>query len=320
MAKKFNNYPRERLRFDQYFLIFAVSLFLLLYPGENKYAIPSSVDSVIASTNVIEEFEPSLLPQRRGFLDNPEVSARAVYVYEPDAGVVLFDKNADSRLSPASTTKLITVLVVLDYYHMDDVLIVGNLVVDGKKMDLFYGERMSVENLLYGTLVHSANDAAYVFADNYSGGVESFVSAMNKKAKQIGLLNSSFANPAGYDDPRQYVTARDLAILGLYVLQEPILSHMVGTKAITVADSSYTYFHKLENVNELLGEIPGVAGVKTGFTTEAGENLVTIVSRNGKRVMLVVLGSGDRFEDTQILIDWVFNEFEWKAIAPKLDQ
>ena len=95
---------------------------------------------------------------------------------------------------------------------------------------------------------------------------------------------------------------------------------MVGTKAITVADASYTYFHDLTSVNELLGEIPGVAGVKTGFTAEAGENLVTTVSRNGHKIMLVVLGSKDRFADTRVLIDWVFNGFEWSPIRPTRDQ
>lgn len=311
--------PNKYLRFDQYFLILAVSLFFLLYPGENKYTQTSLVNAVEAVV-LLPEFEPSLLPRRKSWLPDPEVSARAAYIYEPDAGLVLYDKNAEQKLSPASTTKLITALVVLDYYKLDDVIGVKGLTTDGKTMELFYGEKMSVENLLYGILVHSANDAAYVLADNYPGGVDAFVIRMNEKGKELGLDNSSFADPIGYDHPDQYVTARDLAILGLYVLNNPTLAHMVGTKAITVADASYTYFHDLTTVNELLGEIPGVAGVKTGFTAEAGENLVTTVSRNGHKIMLVVLGSKDRFADTRVLIDWVFNGFEWSPIRPTLDQ
>ena len=311
--------PNKYLRFDQYFLILAVSLFFLLYPGENKYTQTSLVNAVEAVV-LLPEFEPSLLPRRKSWLPDPEVSARAAYIYEPDAGLVLYDKNAEQKLSPASTTKLITALVVLDYYKLDDVIGVKGLTTDGKTMELFYGEKMSVENLLYGILVHSANDAAYVLADNYPGGVDAFVIRMNEKGKELGLDNSSFADPIGYDHPDQYVTARDLAILGLYVLNNPTLAHMVGTKAITVADASYTYFHDLTSVNELLGEIPGVAGVKTGFTAEAGENLVTTVSRNGHKIMLVVLGSKDRFADTRVLIDWVFNGFEWSPIRPTLDQ
>ncbi|NCN58469.1 hypothetical protein COW99_06060 [Candidatus Roizmanbacteria bacterium CG22_combo_CG10-13_8_21_14_all_38_20] len=320
MVKKPKKHWREHLRFDQYFLIFTVSLFFLVYPGENKYTQTPLVNAVGAVVDSLPEFEPSLLPQKKSWLPDPEVSARAAYIYEPDAGLVLYDKNANQKLAPASTTKLITALVALDYYQLDDVIEVRGLATDGKTMELFYGERMSVENLLYGALVHSANDAAFVLADNYPGGVDAFVIKMNEKGKELGLENSSFANPIGYDHPDQYVTARDLAILGLYVLNNPTLAHMVGTKAITVADASYTYFHDLATVNELLGEIPGVAGVKTGFTAEAGENLVTTVSRNGQKVMLVVLGSKDRFADTRVLIDWVFNGFEWSPIQSTLDQ
>jgi len=319
MSKKVKKHSSGHIRFDQYFVIFAISLFIFLYPGENLYAAPVHTNE-LAAVDPLPGFEPDPLPQRKGWLVEPEVTARAAYIYEPDAGVVLYDKNANKKLSPASTTKLITALVALDYYGLNDVVRVRGLATDGKTMGLFYGEEMSVENLLYGALVHSANDAAFVLADNYPGGVDAFVVAMNEKGRELGLANSSFANSIGYDNPDQYVTARDLAILGLYVLQDPILAHMVGTKAITVADASYTYFHNLENVNELLGEIPGVAGVKTGFTAQAGENLVTTVSRNGHRIMLVVMGSEDRFADTRILIDWVFNEFNWVTIAPTQGQ
>lgn len=310
---------RRLPRPDQIGLISALSLFLLFYPGDNVYTSPEPLTKETTFLeDLLPEFNPSAYPLRKGLYPAPALSAQAVYIFDLDSGVPLYQKNEHLKLSPASTTKLMTALVAIDNHNLADILKVKNLVNEGKKMDLFYGEEMSVENLLYGMLVHSANDAAFVIADNYPGGVNNFVRAMNQKASEIGLKETNFTNPMGYDNQNQYTTAHNLAVLAAQALQNQTLAHMVGTRSITVADASYTYFHSLENVNELLGSIPGVAGVKTGFTEEAGENLVSLIKRQDKSIIVVVLKSSDRFSDTSLLIDWIFNEYSWEEINPTL--
>ena len=137
---------------------------------------------------------------------------------------------------------------------------------------------------------------------------------MNAKAKALHLEKSSFTNPVGFDDPLHIMTPTDLTRLAAFALSNKTIAKMVAIPQITVSDVTHTYFHALANVNQLLGKIPGVGGIKTGWTEEAGENLVTLVERNGHRVILVVLHSLDRFADTSYLIDWVFTQFTWTPI------
>lgn len=319
MSKK-KQKKKNKIRKDQIVFIISVWFFLFIYCGENRYAysIQANNQSLI-NQNPLPDFKPHPYSQRRSLYNFPEISAQAVYIYDPISGTELFKQNAHLRLAPASTTKLLTSLVALDLYNLDQVLEVRRLTTEGKLMNLFQGERMTLENLLYGALVHSANDAAYVIAENYSQGVEKFVDKMNQKAREIGMNNSHFTNPVGYDHPKQYITARDLALLSQYAHNNSTLAHMMGTKKIVVADESYRRFHQLENVNDLLGEVPGVAGVKTGFTQKAGENLTTLIKRGDKSVYIVILKSSDRFGDTKKLVNWIFKEFKW-ITPPTPDQ
>jgi D-alanyl-D-alanine carboxypeptidase len=204
-----------------------------------------------------------------------------------------------------------TALIILDKYSLDDVFTVKSVITDGRVMNLVQGEKLTVESLLYGTLVHSANDAAYALAENYPGGVQEFVNQMNKKAKELGLNNTNFTNPVGFDDPNHYTTANDLVALSVYAFQNKTIDKIVSTKSITVSDTTYTYFHELHNVNQLLGKVAGIAGLKTGYTQNAGEVLISVVKKNGESVLFAVLKSADRFGETEKLIDWVFNNFKW---------
>ncbi len=179
-------------------------------------------------------------------------------------------------------------------------------------MGLIPGERITVENLLYGALVQSGNDAAWALAEHYPGGVEKFVEAMNKKAADLHLSNTHFTNPVGFDDPNHIMTAIDLTRLASYALTNKTIVKIVAIPQITISDVTHTQFHPLTNVNTLLGKIPGVAGIKTGWTEEAGENLVTLVERDNHRVIIVVLKSLNRFADTEALINWVFTNYEWQ--------
>jgi D-alanyl-D-alanine carboxypeptidase (penicillin-binding protein 5/6) len=137
------------------------------------------------------------------------ISATGIVILDVESGVYLLKRNEEELLAPASTTKILTALVALDSYGLDDVVTVNTLMNNGQVMGLVPGERMTVENLLYGALIHSGNDAAYALADHYPGGVEKFVEAMNVKAKMLHLDKSTFTNPVGYDDPDHKITPVD---------------------------------------------------------------------------------------------------------------
>ncbi len=298
-----------------FLIIFAV--FFLLSPGQNIYLMAGSPDANILPSWPFAVPTPAPYPiNQSGLYPGAEITASGVVVLDIDSGVYLYKRNEEELLSPASTTKLLTALVALDSYSLDDVVTVRDVVNNGQVMGLVPGERITVENLLYGALIHSGNDAAWALADHFPGGEPKFVEAMNVRAKELHLTHSTFTNPVGYDDPNHKMTPTDLALLGEAALNNNVIAKMVAIPSITISDVTHTYFHQLKNVNELLGKIPGVGGIKTGWTEEAGENLITLVERNNHRVIIVVLHSQDRFGDTSFLINWVFSNYQWQVFQP----
>lgn len=299
------------------FFFIVLAGFLLFIPGQNLYTLSTESNGSILRHLPFVLPPPAPYPKNvTGITPGAEITASGIYIVDVDSGVPLFKRNETLLFSPASTTKILTALVALDAYTLDDVVTVQTLVNDGQDMGLVSGERVSVENLLFGALVASANDAAYTLAEVYPGGVTAFVEAMNLKAKALHLENSTFTNPVGYDDPIHKMTPMDLARLATVALSNRTIAKMVAIPQITVSDVTHTYFHSLTNVNQLLGKIPGVGGIKTGWTEEAGENLVTLIERSGHRVILVVLHSKDRFGETASLIDWVFANHVWEITPP----
>lgn len=246
----------------------------------------------------------------------PIVSAQAVLAEDIETGTLLYEKNPDEAFLPASTTKILTALVAMDYYSDDGVLQVKEVKVEGQKMGLVVGEKIRAEDLFYGLLVFSANDAAEVLAQNYPGGREVFITLMNLKANELGLINSNFTNPTGLDTngDKVYSTAKDLIKISKFAMENPRFAKIVGTKSITVRSLDGKLAHRLVNINELLGTVEGVLGVKTGWTENARENLVTYVVRGDKKVMIALLGSQDRFGETRELIDWVFANYNWVRV------
>jgi len=281
---------------------------------KTKPLFPSTSNQVLSFGELLPSPKPYPINKETYFL--PELTAESVIIVDVDSAVVLYQKNADLKLLPASTTKMMTATVVIDNYSLDKVLTVGNTKVDGNTIKLIPGEKIIVENLLYGLLVGSGNDAAQVLAENFPGGIEAFVSAMNQKVADLRLENTHFTNPMGLDEGNHYSTARDLARLATKVVGDPILAKIVSTPEITITDISGEVKHSLKNTNELVGKIEGVKGVKTGWTQNAGECLVAWVEKEGKKIVIVVLESKNRFEETRSLIDWAFNNFEWKTIVP----
>lgn len=245
----------------------------------------------------------------------PTLSAQGVYVIDLDSGVPLYEKNPDARLLPASTTKIITALVALDVYNLFEVIKIPKGVrVEGQKIGLYEGEEMDVYNLLRALLIYSANDSAEALARAYPLGREAFINLMNIKAMELSMNNTHFYNPTGFDGEYQYSTAKDLIRAVEVAMRDPVFAEIVGTKETTITDVSGKNKYKINNINKLLGEVDGVKGIKTGWTENARENLVTYVERNNHKVLIAILGSSDRFGETKELIDWIFNNYNWEDV------
>jgi D-alanyl-D-alanine carboxypeptidase len=255
---------------------------------------------------------PVILPVNNG-TPAPAVSANNIFIMDRGSDMVLLAKNADDQIYPASTTKMMTGIIAYENYPLDQVVTVQTAYPTGENICLQPGEKVTVDNLLYALLVQSANDAGEVLADAYPGGKTGFIQAMNDKAKALHLDHTHFLNPTGLDEDGHYSTASDLARLADYLLTKPYLAKVVATENAVIANSDNSSFRSLSNVNQLLGKVSGVLGVKTGFTDKAGESLVTLVNRNGHEVIISLLGSTDRFGDTKSLIDWVYSSFTWAA-------
>lgn len=319
MPKKYITVPSWwKSAWDKILFLVILAGFFLLYPGQNIYTIVQPTGKPLLKFLPFPTPTPAPYPTNvTGVYPGEEITATGLVILDVDSGVYLVKRNEQVLLAPASTTKILTALVALDNYSLDDVVTVKSVANSGQAMGLVPGERITVENLLFGALVHSGNDAAYALADHYTGGVDAFVEAMNKKAKDLHLTSSHFTNPVGYDDPNHKMTPVDLARLATVALDNKTIAKMVAIPQITVSDVTHTYFHALKNVNQLLGKIPGVGGIKTGWTEEAGENLVTLVERNGHRVIVVVLRSKDRFGETAKLIDWIFANYQWQTFEQR---
>lgn len=275
-------------------------------------SIPDAQPTVNSpKVTIAKSFAP--IPRLTGSAIFPVISAQAALAIDLDSGVSLYEKNPDSHLLPASTTKIVTALVAMDYYSYDTVLLVDGIKTEGQRMGLNWGEKITVENLLKGLLIYSANDAAEVLADNYPGGREGFILAMNDLAKKNHLDNTYFENPTGFDGINHYSTAKDLIRIADIAMQNPKFSSIVGEKEDLVTSYDGKLKHRLVSTNKLLGEIDGVTGVKTGWTENARENLVTYLDRD-KQIMIAVLGSQDRFGETKELIDWIFTSYNWDEV------
>ena len=260
-------------------------------------------------------FELSPLPTLKNSASFPVVSAEGVLAVDADSGVVLYEKDSNQKLYPASTTKIMTALVSLDYYKDDDVITIGRLNVLGQKMKLAEGERIYFKDLFSGLLIYSANDAAEVLAENYPGGREAFIATMNQKATNMHLENTHFVNPTGLDEDNHYSTAKDMIRLSEIAMQNEKFANTVKTKELIVRSIENKFVHYLTNINILLGKVDGVMGIKTGWTEEARENLVTYIQRENKKVYIALLGSQDRFGETKELIDWIYTSYDWKDLA-----
>ncbi|MBI2622337.1 D-alanyl-D-alanine carboxypeptidase [Candidatus Microgenomates bacterium] len=229
----------------------------------------------------------------------PQISARSALVIDKTTQAIIFSKNPNLRFTPASATKIMTAYVALQQYQLDDVITIDNEKIPGSTIRLVPGEKITVQNLLYGMLLNSGNDAAYALAKYHSKGVRGFVNDMNKAARELELTNTHFTDPAGLEDEGNFTTTYDLSKLAIKAMENATFRKIVSTKEKTVSG------HELRNLNELLWQVPGVNGVKTGFTDIAGGVLVTSFEQGKTQLVIVVFKSEDRFADSKELIGWV---------------
>jgi len=243
------------------------------------------------------------------------ISAQSAILIDAQTGRVLFEKLPDRQSLIASTTKIMTALVVCEQCNvLDRVRIPKEAVgIEGSSMYLQEGEVLTVQELLYGMMLHSGNDAAVALAIYCGGTVEGFAELMNDKAHRLGMENSHFVNPNGLDNPGHYSTAADLALLAAYAMDNPIFARTVSAKTVTVGN------RHLRNHNKLLWQVEGADGIKTGYTRAAGRILVSSAVRQGRRLIAVTVNDPNDWADHKKLLDEGFADYSVRKILNEGD-
>lgn len=306
------NFLKKKKRFFLYAFVFALLLFLVgaaLFDVVLRYYI---------FDKRIKEFpfkvSMGLYPVFKTPVDI-DVTARAVVIMDKDSKVVLFSKNPNLLFSMASTTKIMTALIGLAYYKMNDILTIKKEKVEGVNVGFAIGEKLFFKDILYAMLLPSGNDAALALAQNYPGKEEAFVKKMNEKAQSLHLSNTNFADSIGLEDSRDYTTPLDLARLASFALENQTFAKIVATKNWEITDVTGENKYLLKSLNKLLGT-QGVNGIKTGYTTEAGQVLVTSKKEGDHTIIIVVMDSQDRFFDTNRLLYKISGNINYLSIHP----
>ena len=251
--------------------------------------------------------------------NEPSLNSRYAIAIDRDSKAILYGKNENQKVPMASTTKIMTAIVLMENLGVNNNLTLDSQIeeckqagaIGGSRLGLKTGDKININDLLYGLMLRSGNDAAIQIAVSVSGSVEEFANLMNKKAIELGLKDSHFVTPHGLDEKEHYTNAYELAIIADYALDIEKIAEVVKTKTHTVYINGYS--KSITNTNELLGHLDGVNGVKTGFTNGAGRCLVTSVERNGFNIITVVLGADTkkfRTKDSISLIEYIYSNYE----------
>ena len=245
--------------------------------------------------------------------DEISLASRIALIYDRASGRILYEKNGNKQTPMASTTKIMTAIVVLENANLTDVVTISSKAagIGGSRLGLKKNDKITVNDLLYGLMLRSGNDAAIALAIHVGGSVEGFAEMMNNKAKELGLVNSHFVVPHGLDNDGHYTTAYELAKIADYALNIDKFKEIVSTRNTTIYINGYA--KAINNTNQLLGSVSGVYGVKTGFTNGAGRCLVTACKRDDLDVITVIIGANttkQRTSDTIKLIQYAYNNFE----------
>ena len=276
-----------------------------ILPLEDNFDISevlSDIESIETNSNITQE---------------PTINSRAYVVIDRKSNTILIGKNENQKKKMASTTKIMTALVVIEHTNLSDTVEISKKAAStgGSRLGLKTGDTISVSDLLYGLMMRSGNDAAVALAEYVSGSISNFAELMNHKALELGLTNTHFVTPHGLDEDEHYTTAYELALLSNYALNNEIFAKIVGTKNYTIQINGYP--KALTNTNELLGALNGVYGIKTGFTNGANRCLVTACKRGNMDIICVVLGADTkkyRTTDSIKLIEYSFHNFTYVNI------
>ena len=255
--------------------------------------------------------------------DEPKINSRSAVVIDRKSKNIIYGKNENVKKAMASTTKIMTAMVVIQNTNLNNTVEISKKAAGtgGSRLGLKAGDKITVKDLLYGLLLRSGNDCAVALAEYVAGSVPEFSNLMNQNAQMLDLNNTHFVTPHGLDEEEHYTTAYELAILADYALNNEVFAQIVNTKSYTININKNS--KTLNNTNELLGNLNGVYGVKTGFTNGAGRCLVTSIKRGNLDVICVVLGADtkkDRTRDSAKLIEYTFNKYEEIDIKEKIKE
>ena len=250
--------------------------------------------------------------------NNLSVSAKAAVLINGENGEVIFSKNCDKRLPMASTTKIMTALLLCEYGNLEkEITVTPEMVrVEGSSMGLLAGDKVTLHDLLYGLMLASGNDAANVIAFTVGGSVKEFVDMMNAKARELELTSTHFETPSGLDGDSHYTTAYELALLTKYAMQNEEFSKAVASKSATLNYGNPPYKRTLTNHNKLLKMYDGVVGVKTGFTKKSGRCLVSAAKRDGKFLIAVTLNAPNDWQDHKTMLHYGFSAIKQTNFTP----
>lgn len=255
--------------------------------------------------------------------DAPKINSRYAIILDRDSKAVLYGKNEKAKTKMASTTKIMTSIIVIENANLEDIVEISAKAAGtgGSRLKINKGNKITVKDLLYGLMLRSGNDAAVALAEYVGGSIEGFAELMNKKAKELGLKNTNFVTPHGLDSEEHYTTPYELAVLTDYALKNETFANIVKTKECNISINGYS--RAISNTNELLGNLNGVYGVKTGFTNGAGRCLVTAIKRGDLDIICVVLGADTkkiRTKDSINLIEYAFSNFQKIDIKRKIEE
>jgi len=306
-------------RYLPHYLIIGLLLILVSFSLPSfgfwvKYS-PSVINQPSPNPILLSSYQHPLIPHL--FNDTrPQLLATNYILIDNVTNTILLSRNHNNRIYPASITKLATALTALNIYPLDELVTVKEAYKNGQIMGLTPGETLTVRSLVSALLIHSANDAAYNLAGHHQNGVAGFIKEMNLITSKNGLKNTHFSNFDGLQDPNHYSTVYDLAQLGRIAVQNPFIRDIVKNKNITVTDITGKIIHSLDSTNELLGVIPEIEGLKTGWTPEAGGCFVALINLDGHELISVVAQSPDRFADTVQIVNWAKSDLFWSPYQP----
>lgn len=298
-------------------IILFIALFITCFFGMFSTIYADDVDNEEEiSQNEINEVSANVS-------DEPVLNSRKCVVYDRISKTIIYGKNENVKSAMASTTKIMTAIVVLENTDLNQEVVVSKKAggTGGSRLGLRAGDKVRIEDLLYGLMLRSGNDAAVALAEHVGGSVQGFVELMNNKAVALGLKCTHFVTPHGLDDSNHYTTALELAKLSDYAMCNEKFAKIVGTKIATITVNGMP--RQIANTNELLGVLNGVVGIKTGFTNNAGRCLVTETKRNGMDIITVVLGADTkkfRTQDSVKLIEYTCAKYKMKNIEEKIQE